>query len=317
VNGCDSRPSALVEVVSMRVLVTGATGFIGSWVTRALLDRDQDVIGTFRPGRVPPIDLTSHPKFTGWPADLDDPIAIERLARETRVEVAVHMAWYAEPTTYLRSPKNMDSLALTAKLTRALYEHGCRRIVGTGTCVEYAPSDRAQKETDPLHPKTLYGVCKRAACLAMEALAAEAQREFAWARVFHLHGPGDAKARLIPSIVDQLRRGIAVELTDGSQVRDHLHVVDVGAAIASIALSDAGGAFNVCSGEPVTLRHVVEVVAAVVGRTDLLRFGARPHRPGEAMLLVGDATRLKQLGWTPGWTLDEGLQDAVSAVGPI
>jgi dTDP-6-deoxy-L-talose 4-dehydrogenase (NAD+) len=298
----------------MRVLVTGATGFIGSWVTRALLDRDHDVIGTFRPGRVPPVDLTSHPRFVGWPVDLDDPVAIEKLAHEVRVEITVHMAWYTDPTTYLRSPRNMDSLAMTAKLARALYAHGCRRIVGAGTCVEYAPNDRPQKETDLIGPRTLYAVCKRAACLAMEALAAEQQREFAWARVFHIHGPGDPRTRLIPSIVEQLRRGVMVELTDGSQIRDHLHVSDVGAAIASIALSDAGGVFNVCSGEPVTLRHVVEVVAGVVGRPDLLRFGARPHRPGEAKFLVGDATRLKQLGWTAAWTLEGGLRDAVSAV---
>ncbi len=298
----------------MRVLVTGATGFIGSWAVRALLDRDHEVIGTFRPGRVPPPDLTGHARFVGWPAELDDPVAVETLAREAHAEVTVHMAWYAEPATYLRSPRNMDSLATTVRLARALHDSGCRRIVAAGTCVEYAPKNRPQVESDPTEARTLYAACKHAARMAMQALADEVKTQFAWARIFHLHGPGDHPARLLPSIVHQLRRGLAVELTDGTQVRDHLHVADVGTAIASIATSDATGIFNVCSGEPVTLRQVVEAVAGEVGRPDLLRFGARPHRPQELMFLVGDPTRLKGLGWAPRFTLIDGLRDAIATV---
>lgn len=298
----------------MRVLVTGAAGFIGSWVVKALLERDHEVIGSFRPGQTPRVDVTSHGRFTPWPADLDDPNALEALARGVCAEVAVHMAWYADPSTYLHSPRNMDSLAMTVKLARALYENGCRKIVGVGTCVEYAPSDGLRKEGDPLDPRTLYAVCKRAACLAIEALAAEERKEFAWARLFHMHGPGDAKVRLVPSLVAKLRRGASVDLTDGTQVRDHLHVSDVGTAMAVIATGDAAGPVNVCSGEPVTLRQVAEMVARIVGGPELLRFNARPHRAGEVMFLAGDASRLRRLAWAPRWTLEAGLRDAVSAV---
>ena len=298
----------------MRILVTGAAGFIGSWVVRALLDRDHDVIGSFRPGRTPHANVMSHGKFTAWPADLDDPGAIDTLACGSRAEVTVHMAWYADPATYLHSPRNMDALAMTVKLARALYENGCRRIIGAGTCVEYAPSDRPRKESDAIGPRTLYGVCKHAASSTIAALAAEQKKEFAWVRLFHLHGPGDARVRLVPSLVDQLRLGARVDLTDGTQIRDHLHVSDVGTALATIAASGAAGPVNVCSGEPVTLRHVAETVARLVGRPELLRFGARPQRPGEVMFLAGDASHLRGLGWAPRWTLEAGLRDAIAAL---
>jgi nucleoside-diphosphate-sugar epimerase len=309
-----ARPNGARDDVGMRVLVTGVAGFIGPWVARSLLVRGHDVIGTFRGARVLPADLVGHTRFRPVAADLDDLRVVGALVDEARPDAAVHMAWYAEPTTYLRSPHNMDSLAMSVRLARILYGAGCSRFVGAGSCVEYAAKSERLVETDPCAPRSVYGAAKLAAFTAIEALAAQERKSFAWGRIFHLHGPGDAPPRLIPSIVSKLRRGVAVDLTDGTQVRDHLHVEDVGAAMAALAESDANGIANVCSGEPVTLRHVVEIVASAAGRPDLLRFGALAHRPGETTFLAGDGVRLQHLGWAPRWSLEEGLRDAVAAV---
>jgi nucleoside-diphosphate-sugar epimerase len=298
----------------MRILVTGATGFIGTWVVRALLGLGHDVVGAFRPGRDAPSEWGGAGHFTPWPAHLDDPAAVDRLAAGARPDVTVHTAWYADPRTYLRSPRNLDSLAMTVKLARALYDHGCRRFVGTGSCAEYTPQSRPLREDDSAEPATLYGVCKRAASESIAALARQEGRDFAWTRIFHVHGPGDSEYRLIPSVVGLLLRGEIVELTDGTQIRDHLHVADVGSALASVAVSDVSGIVNVCSGRAVTLRHVVETAAQAVGRGELLRFGARPRRRDEAGFVAGDASRLARLGWVPAFTLEEGLRDAVAFV---
>jgi nucleoside-diphosphate-sugar epimerase len=103
-------------------------------------------------------------------------------------------------------------------------------------------------------------------------------------------------------------------LTDGLQQRDHLHVADVASAVATLAVGQASGVVNVCSGQPVTLRHVIETAARFVGRPDLLRFGARARSADEVAFLVGDASRLRGLGWVPSFDLDEGIRDAVEAV---
>ncbi len=247
-------------------------------------------------------------------ADLAEPREVDTLVGEVRPDVVVHMAWYAEPTTYLRSPYNMDALGAAVRLARVAYGAGCNRFVGAGSCVEYAAKSEPLVETDPCAPRSVYGAAKLAARDAIAALAAQEGKSFAWSRIFHLHGPGDAPARLVPSIVRKLREGMTVDLTDGTQVRDHLHVADVGSAMAAIAEGDASGVVNVCSGEPVSLRRVVEVVADTAGGADRLRFGALPHRPGETMFLAGDATRLRSLGWSPRWSFEEGLRDAVMAV---
>jgi dTDP-6-deoxy-L-talose 4-dehydrogenase (NAD+) len=221
------------------------------------------------------------------------------------------MAWFAAPLSYLTSPKNMDSLAMTARLSRVLYESGCRRIVGAGTCIEYGLQDRPMHEGDPVEPRTLYAASKRAAYLALDALARQTTRELVWARIFHLHGPGDAEVRLIPAVVRRLANGEPIDLSDGLQLRDHLHVADAGRAIAALAEGEVLGPVNVCSGDPVTLRRVVEAAAAVVGRPDLLRFGARPRRPDDVAFLAGDASLLRSTGWTPRFGLADGVRDAV------
>jgi dTDP-6-deoxy-L-talose 4-dehydrogenase (NAD+) len=150
------------------------------------------------------------------------------------------------------------------------------------------------------------------------ALASDAGAELAWARIFHLHGPEEDPRRLIPWVARELALGRAVELTDGRQVRDHLHVADVASGIVALLAPAAKGIYNVCSGEPVTLRTVLETVGDIVGRCDLLRFGARPHRANETMFLAGDSTRLRATGWTPRFGLQDGLRDAVAgAIGQV
>jgi dTDP-6-deoxy-L-talose 4-dehydrogenase (NAD+) len=125
------------------------------------------------------------------------------------------------------------------------------------------------------------------------------QGTLTWARLFHMHGPGENPARLIPAVAAALRAGQPFSLSPGEQVRDHLDVRDVASALIHLATSSRGGQFNVCSGTPVTLRAVIETVGRVVGRPDLLRFGARPYLEGEVMNLAGVSTKLFATGWRP------------------
>jgi len=299
----------------MRVLVTGACGFIGSQVVKKLLadghevvavDRRQDLLARLAPG---------DPRLVPAAGDLDDIPATRTLLADTTPDALVHLAWYARPDDYLVSHENLTSLNMTVRLIQAALAVGCRKLVLAGTCVEYATVGRPLTEDDPVDPRSLYGGCKHAAWWVTRSLATAAGAELSWARVFHLHGPGEDATRLIPWVARELRAGRPVELTDGTQVRDHLHVSDVAAGFVTLLARGTSGVFNLCSGQPVTLRQVLETVGEIVGRRDLLRFGARPHRPGEAMFLAGDSSRLRALSWRPRFGLRDGLLDALGGGG--
>jgi dTDP-6-deoxy-L-talose 4-dehydrogenase (NAD+) len=299
----------------MRVLVTGAGGFIGASVVEELVSSGHQVFALDRDHRS--FRRVEHlaRRLSLVEGDLSRREWLPRLFEETRPEAMIHLAWYANPRDYLTSNENLESVAMTMRVVEAAVAAECGKVVLSGTCVEYAPLGRALVESDPAAPKTLYAACKHATWLMANALAVAGGVELAWARIFHLHGPGEDPARLIPWVAAELRSGRTVDLTDGTQVRDHLHVADVASGLVALLAPGASGVFNVCSGEAVRLRDVLEIVGDIVGRRDLLRFGARPHRAEEVMFLAGTSARLRSLGWRPRFTLFEGLKDAVTKYG--
>jgi nucleoside-diphosphate-sugar epimerase len=290
----------------MRVLLTGVTGFVGSNVARALVAQGHEVVATVRSdsdrSRIgdiePDLRLVEHDFLRG---------DAESLA-ELQPELCIHTAWCVEPGEYLLSPLNVDFLAASAHLALSLSRSGCRRIIGVGTCFEYDTTTGRLSETTPARPKHLYSATKLSFSLLLEQICVATGVEVAWARLFYLYGPQEDERRLVASVARSLLRGERVEVTPGEQVRDFLHVADVGSALAAIAVSPVQGAINVCSGEPVTVREVVETLGRLAGSPELVAFGARPYAEGEPMVVFGDNGRLRdEVGWVPRFQLVDGL----------
>lgn len=294
----------------MKVLVTGATGFVGAAVVRALLDRGDEVYAVSREtsDRRRLVDLAD----LRWVAcDLLDERGVERLA-EVGADVCVHSAWYAEPGKYLSSVVNIDLLAATLRLARTLALGGCRRFVGIGSCFEYDTERGLLCEDTPLAPVHLYSAAKAAAYMALKQLGVTMGMAVAWARLFYLYGPDEAPSRLVPSITRALLRGEEARCTPGAQVRDFLHVEDAGEALGAIAHSDVVDAINVASGQPVTVAAVARQLGVLCDRPDLVRLGVLPYGPTDPMFVCADVRRLvRATGWTPRWSLGDGLGGVV------
>ena len=290
-----------------RVLLTGATGFIGRHAVAPLVAAGHDLHAvTSRKNRPEGDGVTWHE------ADL---LASADVVAELEPELLVHLAWYVEPGRFWTAPENVRWLEASLRMLRAFADRGGRRAVIAGTSAEYdwrSPAERLDERLTPLRPATLYGASKHALHSVAERLAEQAGFELAWGRIFFVYGPGEPPGRLVPSVGAALLAGEPVPTTSGEQVRDFMHVEDVAAAFAALADSEVTGPVNVASGEAVTVRAIVEELAAAAGRPELPRHGALPDREGDPPRLVADVARLRdEVGFSPRIGLAKGLRETL------
>lgn len=286
-----------------RVLVTGATGFVGRHVVAALTARGHEVVAVSRSHGTLHADLL-----------VDDPSA---LVAQAGASGLVHLAWYAEHGRFWTAPENLDWVGATLRLLRAFAEAGGRRAVLAGSCAEYewGGPGPLREDASPVRPATLYGACKHAARVAAEAYAAQVGLSLAWGRIFFSFGPGEAPGRLIPAVAGAVLHGEEAAVTAGDQVRDFLAVEELADAFAALLDSGAEGPVNLASGRPVAVRDVIAAIGRAAGREDLIRYGALPDRPGDPPEIVADVGRLRdEVGWVPRESLEAGIERAVAAL---
>lgn len=292
----------------MRLFLTGAAGFIGSHVARLAVARGHEVCALVRSGSDPERLRGLGDGLTLVTGDLGDRAAVSRAVADAAPEAAIHAAWYAVPGKYLDAPQNVDCLEQGVSLLRALAAARCRRVVMVGTCAEYDTSRGWLHEDGPTRPDTLYSSAKLALKLVAEQVARQEGVDVAWARVFYLYGPDEPRGRMVPSAIEALLAGRRFSATLGEQVRDYLHVHDVASALVTLAEQrGASGAFNVASGEPITIRRLMDTLGDAVGRRELIDFGAIPYRAWDPPFVCGDSRRLRATGWAPHTPLGEGL----------
>jgi len=270
-----------------KILLTGATGFVGKQIVKFLCEfdvelylvvRDKDALGSeFHQKVVKKIytpDLFSKPS-EWWEKKCEG------------IDIIVHAAWYTEPGLYLNSIKNTDCLIGSINLANGATKAGIKRFVGIGTCFEYDLTSGVISIETPIRPGSIYAGTKASLFFTLSNLFASKGIEFCWCRLFYLFGEGDDPRRLVGQIRTKLALREKVELTSGNQIRDYLDVSVAGEMIAETVLSNAIGPVNICSGIPITVRQLAEGVAAEFDGSDLLHFGVRPENPTDPKCVVG------------------------------
>lgn len=297
----------------MRAFLTGGTGFVGSRLARVLLERGHDVHALIRPrsDRTHIHDLL--PKIHVISGDLGSIAEWAGPLRDCKPDVAFHLAWGVEPGNYQNATANLTYVSQSLALALALAEGGCRHIVAAGTCHEYDTDHGFLSESTPTNPRSLYAASKLALHLMLDRFARGAGIRSNWLRFFYLFGPFEDPRRLIPSVILSLLQERPARVTPGDQIRDFLHVDDVARAIVAVAESEGlEGIVNIGSGQPVTVRDVVERIGSLTGKAKWISLGALPYPEGDPMRIWSDNSRLKShTGWTPRFTLDEGLRQTI------
>jgi nucleoside-diphosphate-sugar epimerase len=288
-----------------RIVVTGASGFIGRETIAPLIARGFEVHAL---GRSP----VTQPGCRNHACDLLTN-NVGRLLSEIAPTHLLHLAWYAVPGKFWGAPDNLDWLAASLRLVRDFAGAGGARVVVAGSCAEYDWSHPLlDEEATPLQPATLYGRAKAALFETLIAAAPVLGIALGWGRVFFPFGPFEAPGRLLSDVVDGVTAGRRVACSDGLQSRDFLHVEDVASSFAALVDCDVTGPVNIASGTATTVRDIVGRAARLAGDVSLIDWGARPRQPGEPLMMAATTRRLREeVGVTPRWTIAAGVADAV------
>jgi nucleoside-diphosphate-sugar epimerase len=295
-----------------RVLVTGATGFIGKYIIPILLEKGYDIIAVYS-GRSKHIKTSSHCEYIA--TNLLDIAGIENLIRNTKPSYLVHVAWEARPGIFWTSKDNMQWAKASSELFRSFYRNGGIRGISAGSCAQYEwGTDKPFIEMiTPDKPATLYGQAKLAFEAEIMHLSIQQQLSYASGRIFMTYGPNEYPQKLIASIISALLQNQPINTTDGNMVRDFMYVKDIAAAFVSLLESDIQGIVNIASGQPTMIKDLIFNISEKLKKPDLIRLGSLSRQPNEPDIILADTSRLnKEVKFTPEYDIDTGINEYIN-----
>jgi GDP-4-dehydro-6-deoxy-D-mannose reductase len=311
------------------VLVTGADGFVGRWVVRALLAAGREVVGAVQPGPPRPDGLTDTERdaVLWMPLELGDVQSVRHVASRP-YDAVVHLAGVASGGDALRDPGHAWAVN-AAGTARLLGEFGRRRqggdagpvVLVVSTAEVYGRAARRPvTETDLVAPCSPYAASKLGAELAARETGERTGLRVVVARAFPHTGPGQDERFVVPAFARRLRGARlagakVVRVGNLEPVRDLVDVRDVANAyLALLARGVPGEVYNVASGQGHTLEELFARLAAIVGVDAIPEPDPELARPADIPYLVGDAGKLRAAtGWSPAVPLEQTLRDLVDA----
>lgn len=289
----------------MRVLVTGATGFIGTPLCKVLVDRGHDVMGISRKSPTDRAQLCGATHVTYRMGE-----TLPESVVSFSPEVMVHLSWngipdFSSDTCTTNVTTQIQFLAETERLSRL------RKILVAGSCSEYGAQRGLCQETDRNPPDSYFSWAKQTLCDYFHLVCKERSVRLLWFRIFYVYGPGQRSAALIPTLLRAFRSGQEPNIRNPNAANDFIFIDDVvNALVLGIEQDDAVGILNLGSGRQSTVLEVSQVAERLVSRTvtSLGSFVEGPPDQEMQPTMVADVSQTKSvLAWEPKVGLAEGI----------
>jgi len=226
----------------MRCLVTGASGFLGSHLVSALLERNHIVTVLLRPDSDPVRLRDNMHQVRVLYGSLEYLNRLDEGLTQEPVDAVFHLAWSGVTGDFRNhTAPAMRNVIGSLQLWELLRQHNCKTFIGVGSQAEYGPYAQVLTENLSANPETVYGASKLALCQILKQFCVSVEMRFVWLRLLSLFGPADDERHMVPSLIGALLHGDKPALTACEQVWDYLYVSDAAAALCAVLESNASG----------------------------------------------------------------------------
>ena len=292
----------------MKIIVTGASGFLGSWICRVLAP-NHEVIALVRPTSEV-YRLSGIKRIVVTPRETNQ---WSGLIEQSKPDVLILAGWWGVGNQDRNEERQFENIEAIRELAFAAREAGVKTVIGVGSQAELGPVENTITEDLPDNPTTKYGKAKVQAREALEEIFEDSKTRFVWMRIFSTYGPLDTGAWLIPQTIDSLSRGKSMDLTKGEQEWSYLHAYDLARAFAAVVDNpSAAGTVNVGNPKTIILKDALIKIAQILGVKKLLNFGAVAYREDQVMKLQPACETLISIGWKPIVTFDSGVAQTIA-----
>lgn len=306
---CPLEGMVTMQEAAKRILITGASGFIGQAVTSEVAGRPGWEVYALTSGR-------HRAEMPGGvqtvSADLRDPEQCDALLERIRPEAVVHLAWNLEGRDFLSADENIRWLEISLHLLRAFHKYGTggRRFVFSGSSAEYGYKQEICREDGPACPEDLYGTCKLQFGSVARIFSELYGISFADARLFSVYGPGESHLlHIVPVEIEAVLHGRPFVCKGPNNIWDYVYIDDAAESIVHILESSYCGCVNVGYG-PVSMRDLTAAIASLAGGRKLLSY---ENEDAAGKTLVADTTVLREvIGYTPKTNIRQGLEKTVA-----
>lgn len=295
-----------------KVLISGATSFIGYEVVKEAIRTGWNVIAVVRRNGTKSQKLQGISNVEIVELNMDEYDKLGSMVGD--VDCFVHLAWNGtrgadRNDEELQRSNYLNSMAAITSVLNA----GCRKILTAGSQAEYGVHQGIITEETTCQPNTEYGKYKYKLYCEVSKICAEKQAIYIEPRIFSIYGPGDYEHTLIMDLIRKMQRKEPCNMTAGIQNWDYLYVGDAAKAIMTLCERDCeSGAYNLASGDVRTLRDYVEELKYILISNSQLNFGAVPYPSTGAVSIEPDICRIKRLGWTATTKFRDGVEKLIS-----